>query len=284
MSILDDQPLERSTIESTSHRDSRGPRPDIVRLGLALVAILLVVAAVFVARRWFAPATAPETVRPPAAELPRGGPPAEPPVELPPAAEMDGFIRTLLGGLSSRPELARWLTTDDLTGHIVSAIDQVARGQSPARNTRVIAPSRPFSTDMRRGRTFIAPESYARYDGLAATAASLDPSSVARAYNTLKPRLIETYRLVRGRKDDDLDTAVEAAIITLLETPVVNGPVEVVPGRGNTYAFADAHLESLSPAQKQLLRMGPDNARVIQDQLRALAQALGIFETRLPSR
>lgn len=284
MGILDDQPLQRSTLESIPPGRAQRPRSDIVRLGLALAVILLIVAAVFVARRWFLPTASPDTLRPPGVDSAASRGPGTPAstVDLPPPAQMDAFIRTLLGGLSSRAELARWLTTDDLTSHITSAIDQFSRGLSPARDARVIAPTRPFSITKRAGRTFIAPESYARYDGLAATAASIDATAAARAYTTIKPRLAEAYRLL-GNRDGDVDSAVEAAIVMLLEVPVITDPIEVVPGRGNMYAFADPRLEELKPAQKQLLRMGPENVRAVQDQLRALAQALGIATSRLPA-
>jgi len=49
-----------------------------------------------------------------------------------------------------------------------------------------------------------------------------------------------------------------------------------------TYAFRDAALESLTPAQKHLARMGPENTRVIQDKLRRIALAMGIPGDRLP--
>lgn len=282
MSILDDRNLERSSIESPLRPTGQKPKADIVRLGLAFAAILLIVAGVFVARRWFQPAPAPDALRPPTTDARPDAQPQASAVELPPQAQMDAFIRTLLGGLSSRPELARWLTTDDLTSHIASAIDQFSRGLSPARDAKVIAPSGPFSVATRGGQTVIAPASYARYDGLAATAASLDAGAVARAYTTIKPRLAEAYRLL-GNREGDLDAAVEAAVISLLEVPVITQPVALVPGRGNLYAYSDPRLEGLRPAQKQLLRMGPENVRAIQAQLRALAQELGIPATRLPA-
>jgi hypothetical protein len=50
-----------------------------------------------------------------------------------------------------------------------------------------------------------------------------------------------------------------------------------------TWRYEDPGLEDLSPAQKQLLRMGPANVRRVQRQLRALAQALGIPSNRLPA-
>jgi hypothetical protein len=43
-----------------------------------------------------------------------------------------------------------------------------------------------------------------------------------------------------------------------------------------SYEFGDARLESLSGAQRQFLRMGPRNVRLIQDKLRELAPLLGM--------
>jgi hypothetical protein len=42
------------------------------------------------------------------------------------------------------------------------------------------------------------------------------------------------------------------------------------------YGFADPKLESLTAAEKQLLRTGPGNTRVVQAKLREIARALGL--------
>ena len=49
------------------------------------------------------------------------------------------------------------------------------------------------------------------------------------------------------------------------------------------YAYDDERLESLTRAQKQLLRMGPRNVRIIKEKLRAIALALGIPSRELPA-
>jgi hypothetical protein len=67
----------------------------------------------------------------------------------------------------------------------------------------------------------------------------------------------------------------------LLETPVVERPVKVEK-KILSYTMADESLEGLSQAQKQLLRMGPKNVRLIQGKIRELAAALGIPEDKLP--
>ena len=124
------------------------------------------------------------------------------------------------------------------------------------------------------------PASYERYTPLADAVASVDPAGSARLYATLKPRIEEAYREL-GVEEPLFDHALERSIVLLLKTPVIEGPVAVTPD-GIGYAFADARLEGLTAAQKQLLRMGPQNTRTIQRTLRAIGLALGIPPDRLP--
>jgi hypothetical protein len=42
------------------------------------------------------------------------------------------------------------------------------------------------------------------------------------------------------------------------------------------YTFEDPALESLTPGQRHLLRMGPRNTRLIQQKLREMAPYVGI--------
>ena len=72
------------------------------------------------------------------------------------------------------------------------------------------------------------------------------------------------------------------ALANLLGTPEVRGDAaltQVVL----SYHYVDERIESLSGAQKQLLRMGPRNVQVVKAKLRELAVALGIPADRLPA-
>jgi len=51
---------------------------------------------------------------------------------------------------------------------------------------------------------------------------------------------------------------------------------------GIVYAFADPRLESMSAAQKNFLRMGPENVQTIQTKLREIAEYRGIPPETLP--
>lgn len=207
--------------------------------------------------------------------------PAPAAIDIPPLDQSDTVVRQLLAGLSAHPDLAAWLTTDGLLRHVAGAIDNVATGESPSKHAAKVAPAQPFAVDDRGGgRLVVSPRSYQRYDRLADAVASVDPAALAQVYSTVKPRLQEAYQEL-GAPSGSVDAAVEAAIVRLLETPVPRGEVALWPATVS-YRFADERLEALAPSQKQLLRMGPRNIRIVQDRLRAFAHALGIPDERLP--
>ena len=61
----------------------------------------------------------------------------------------------------------------------------------------------------------------------------------------------------------------------LLNTPVIEEPVQL-SSKSVSYEFADERLQSLSSAQRQFLRMGPRNMRLVKAKLRELAPLLGL--------
>ncbi|MEI6666507.1 MAG: DUF3014 domain-containing protein [Acidobacteriota bacterium] len=208
------------------------------------------------------------------------GPPVEA-IDLPPLFLTDPLVRNLIGRLSTRPEVMAWMATDGLIRNLVVCIENVASSQSLSRHLARLAPNAPFRAVRRNGTPAIDPASCARYNGIADAAASLNAAGIARAYSTLKPRLVEAYREL-GHPDGDIDGATERAITILLKVPLVEGDI-VLGEQVISYRFQNEDLEQLDPAQKQLLRMGARNQRIIQEQLRAVASQLGVPEKRLPA-
>jgi hypothetical protein len=227
-------------------------------------AVVLAVAGGALVRWWTLPARTGDAPNAASAPVASTDVPIDPAANLPPLDQMDPYLRTLLGALSARPELAAWLATDDLIYQMAWTIDRVSRGASPVSELRVIAPEAELSTERAGRRQRLTQASYQRYDGLAETLASIDPAAVATAYRTIRPRLNEAYRSL-GQTESSVDVAVQQALDVLIATPVPSGPIEVVEGKGATWQFADPALEALHPAQKHLVRMGPSNAsRVVQ--------------------
>ena len=262
-------------------KPDRGPRAP-VWIAAALVVVAAAVAGIVFFRRPAPPPTAEPAAEAAAAPQTQARQPLGPevePIELPPLVLTDPLVRELLGGLSSSPTLAVWLATDGLIRTFVVSVENVADGATPARRLRALAPRGPFRTVSEGGAITIDPRSFSRYDGIANAAASVDPAGLARIYSILKPRLVEAYREL-GHPEGDLDGTVERAIVHLLQTPVIEEPLTLRP-RVLSFRYDRDDLEGLSAAQKQLLRMGPRNVRLIQDQLRAVARELGIPAARL---
>ena len=282
MDRLDDFRPGSDSEPSPGQEPDRGSRAPIWIAAL-LLAIAAVVAGVVLSRRPGPPPAAEQAAQATAAPQTEARDPLGPavePIELPPLVLTDPLVRELLGRLSSSPTLAVWLATDGLIRAFVVSVENVADGSSPARHVRAIAPRSPFRTLDEGGAITIDPRSFSRYDGIANAAAAMEPADLARVYSVLKPRLVEAYKEL-GHPEGELDVAVERAIAHLLQTPVVEDPIVVRP-RVLSFRYERADLEALSPAQKQLLRMGPRNVKVVQQQLRAVARELGIPLTRLP--
>ena len=68
--------------------------------------------------------------------------------------------------LSSRPELARWLATDNLVQQLAAAIDKASLGNASSRDFKVDRAGRAVCDLSAGGRRTIDPAGYRRYDGL----------------------------------------------------------------------------------------------------------------------
>ena len=242
----------------------------------------LVLALVF----WFRYLSAPPHQTAPAARAPLArpttaqGPEPGDRILLPPLDQTDALVRQLVGQLSSHPTVAAWLTTDGLILNFALVTRRISDGQSPVPELRPLGPVRAFQPRSQRGALFIDPSSYRRYDRYAEAVSALDARGTARLYATLKPRIFEAHRRM-APPTGDFDPVLEGAIVELLKVPVVQGDIELAPS-GIVYSFVDPKLEELSAAQKNLLRMGPQNIQAVQKKLREIAQYLGIPATRLP--
>jgi len=256
---------------------SRGP----IIAALVVVAICAAVAVyvLYVRRPTPTPAAAVKPVESQPAPPPLGGTAEQ--IAVPPLDESDSVVRDLVRKISIHPAVLAWLSTNGLIRNFTVVVENLLEGATPARHLRALQPKGPFRVVERNGQIFIDPKSYERYDGIADAAASLDPAASSRLYATLKSRIDEAYAQLGGAPGS-FDRALERSIVSLLKTPVIDGPVRVEPKGGTGYQYADPNLEKLTAAQKQLLRTGPRNVRTVQSALRQLALALGIPRERLP--
>jgi hypothetical protein len=247
-----------------------GSRKAILWIVAAVVAVALGVTLWFIFRP--RPQAAPELV---AAPQPVSGTTqeveAKPLENLPPLDGSDDLVRGLVKGLSSRPEFLAWLANENVVRSFVAIVENIASGQSPKTFLGEFAPKEPFRGAARGKEVTIDPRSFARYNTAADVFASLDSPGVARAYLQLSPLCESAYRElgVPGTFRETL----ERAFGRLLATPDAPENAPLVWNYA-TYQYKDERLESLPAAQKQLLRMGPRNVKIVKDKLQELAIAM----------
>jgi hypothetical protein len=272
MGRFDDIDLDRQEVWQELQPDTNGRRIGVIA---AVIAVALVAAG---ATWWFKMRTpaAPDGQAPAAAVAPAAQGAAivreYPASNLPPLDALDPAFREIVGALTSSPLIGRWLATSDLARQLAALVAGATGQRLPLKLLAPLRPAGSFAILEQQGRTVIDPASYARYDRLADAIVALDPAAVARAYQTLGPRL-EDATSELGEAGRTFDQSLGAALASVAQTPIPDGPIEVTP-RGGVYAFADPRLEALTPLQKLLIRSGPANARRVQAHLAAIAAAM----------
>jgi hypothetical protein len=284
---MTEQPdFELHRTERESARDEP-PEPPRRAIGIWIAVALLIVAAgaaSYFAFGWRQGAMPVQTVSNAPAEAassaspPLGGTVA--PMTLPPLDATDSLVRTLVQALTEMPAVMAWLPTTGLIRNFTVVVANIAEGQTPARHMKVLKPAAAFRIVSRDSHTTIDPRSYDRYAPIADAVGSIDPARAAKLYATLKPRIEDAQRDLGA--SEPFDRTLERAIIVLLSTPPIDGSERLKP-KGIGYSYAEDRLEALTPAQRQLLRMGPTNVRVIKTKLRDIAVALGIPSSHLPA-
>ena len=184
----------------------------------------------------------------------------------------DVIVRELVSELSANPKLAAWLANDDLVRRFVATVDNVANGISPTTQLGFMRPKGKFEVVKKGDEITVDPKSYARYDLATQVFVSLDTEGSVALYRELEPLIDDAYAEISppgSRFSDRLDAAIEE----LLEVTPPSGNPTLKP-KVVTYVYVDESLEDLSGAQRQLLRMGPDNVMLVKAKLRDLQAAL----------
>lgn len=245
---------------------------------LATVIVVVAVAAIAGGLWWW-------SVREPAGEPAPGGltdqptleveprSPGEPePSELPELEESDGIIRQLVGRLSAHPQLAQWLANENLVRRFVLVVVDLAGRSNPAANVPFLRPQREFEVRAEGDVLTMAPASHRRYDLLVTVFESLDTEGTVETYHRLDPLIQEAYAEL-GIGEPTFHQMLMVALRNLQEVQLPEEPPELVDADG-IYVFRDPERENLRGAEKALIRMGPENARRVQEKAADLAAEL----------
>ncbi|HEX5792568.1 MAG TPA: DUF3014 domain-containing protein, partial [Rheinheimera sp.] len=114
--------------------------------------------------------------------------------------------------------------------------------------------------------------SFKRYEPYIQLLESVEPAQLVQLFNRYEPLLQQAYAEL-GYPDQLFRNKVIAAIDELLATPEVTYPLEL-ERPAVVYTFADPAIEQLPAAQKQMIRLGPDNQKKIKALLQRYRSAL----------
>ncbi len=192
----------------------------------------------------------------------------EPAITLP---DLNESTPTVLQELDNSGIEIQPLKSSQLIKDAVVIIDNLRNGMLVTDRTVVQRPDGRFSVIEVEGDLYIDEQSYQRYDPIVDWFTSLDANALVDNYELFKPLLQQAYGEI-GYPDSEFKNAIIEAINVLLETPVPESLVQV-DDDSVMYTYHDSSLEALPPAQKQLLRMGPNNIERIKAKLREVKAA-----------
>ena len=188
---------------------------------------------------------------------------------------LDGSDPTVIDALTKlmgQPAVSRLLVPKAIIRHVVVTVDNLPRAKVAA-DLRPVQPT-PGQTivNQQGGTTFLGQRNYARYTPFVDAVQAMSMKSLAALYFRLYPLFQQAYQSL-GYPNQYFNDRLVAAIDSMLATPQVQGPVPLVQGKV-FWQFANPQLEALPAGQKLLLRMGPQNATVIESQLRKLRKLI----------
>lgn len=195
--------------------------------------------------------------------------PVEPARELPPLTESTGEI---VERLRAEDQVVEPFQSQQLIRDAVVFVDNIRNGVIVKEAAVVQGPKAQFRVLEQDGKIYIDPRSYDRYNTLVDWFVSLDTEVLVRLLEDYQPLVKQALSEI-GYPDTAPETVLVEAIDVLMQTPSVGTVIEL-SDESVMYRYADPALEALPDAQKQMLRLGPDNMRRVKLKLESLRNAL----------
>jgi len=265
-----------------------------------IVALLLVVAAgvVLLTGIWppedaqpkapvpvVAPAPAPIAVAPEIEEpaTPEPPPPPPEPVEepLPRLEESDDAVRDAIGDIPLGTAGQQYLVPGNIIERSASVVYLMAQGDVPYKLLPVSRPKAAFPISDDGTQVVTDPAGFERYDALTQWLQSLDVASLLSSIDWFIPLFREAWSYY-GEDPAAFDMAVVMTLDLIITTPEVDLSEARLTRKEAVWIFEDPAIEGLAPIQKQVLRMGPDNAEIVKAKA-AEARALWLSQLSEPS-
>ena len=199
---------------------------------------------------------------------------------LPQLKDSDQPVASALTGMPNVTGIEKFLVPQNLVRHVVATIDNLPRKKVAVDVRPIKSTSGEFEVSGTADHLMLNPDNFKRYAPFVDLVKSVDASALGTVYFRFYPLFQQAYEDL-GYPTEYFNDRVIEVIDHLLETPEVQGPIELVQPNV-MYLYADPKLEALSAGQKTLIRMGPENAGVIKTKLRELRNLLATHSGQTP--
>ena len=195
--------------------------------------------------------------------------PAQSPLTL---EASDEAVREQLAVIATQPQLEKLLLSDNLIQRSTGVINGLSRGQLAKKLLPLDHPGGKFSVIKDADAMYLDPAGYRRYDATVQALVSVDSKVLVGTFHRFRPLFEQAYGEL-GLEPTRFDNAVIATLDLILASEELDGQI-ALQRKSVMYTYADPRLEKLPPLQKQLLRMGPENTRLIKAYAQELRTAL----------
>jgi hypothetical protein len=193
-------------------------------------------------------------------------PPIPPePVEEPPPRleESDDAVRDALGDIPLGTAGQQYLVSGNIIERSASLIYLMAQGDVPYKLLPVSRPKAAFPISDDGTQVVTDPAGFERYDALTQWLQSLDLESLLSSLEWFIPLFREAWSYY-GEDPAAFDMAVVMTLDLVIATPEIDLNEARLIRKEAVWVFEDPAVEGLAPIQKQVLRMGPENAEIVK--------------------
>ena len=192
-------------------------------------------------------------------------PPPPPPVEepLPRLEESDDALRDALGDIPLGTAGQQYLMPGNIIERSTSLIYLMAQGEVPYKLLPVSRPKAAFPISDDGTRVVTDSAGFERYDALTQWLASLELEPLLSSLDWFIPLFREAWSYY-GEDSAAFDMAVVMTLDLVIATPEVDLSEARLIRKEAVWIFEDPAIEGLAPIQKQVLRMGPENAKILK--------------------
>jgi len=185
---------------------------------------------------------------------------------LPALNDSDAVMTDSLVGVFGRAPVERFLVPQSIVRHIVVTVDNLPRRKVAVELRPVKPTAGQTAVTGQADMTTLGEANFERYAALAKVVQGTDVKALAVVYERLYPLFQQAYEDL-GYPGKYFNDRLVEVIDQLLQTPEVPAPIPLLQPKV-FWEYADPSLENRSAGQKLLIRMGPQNARIIKARLR----------------